>query len=115
MMNHKQTWEDLHFLAKALPKEFLHRVGQGVNNGLKIAGCLWKNVDVPKHYSELCWQNIVIGLFQMQNLNFVFVLAQEKFRMLAKHYMDKIHNKMENSNVLSYHKQKHQNKQKGAC
>jgi len=51
------------FPGKALSKRFLHSVGQGVNNGLKVVVCLGKNVNIPKHYHypELCGLNIVMG------------------------------------------------------
>ena len=52
VMNHKQILVDLLFFIS---------VGQGVNNGLKIVVCLGKNVNVSKHYQELCRQNIVMG------------------------------------------------------
>jgi hypothetical protein len=32
-----------------------------VRNGSKISVCLGNNVTVPKHYEEICWQNIVMG------------------------------------------------------
>ena len=58
-----KIWGICIFSGKALSKRFLHSVGQGVNNGLKIVVCLGKNVNVSKHYHypELCGRNIVMG------------------------------------------------------
>jgi hypothetical protein len=58
----QSTFEGFAFFpGKRLSKRLLRQVGQGVRNGSKISVCLGKNVTVPKHYKEICWQNIVMG------------------------------------------------------
>ena len=58
----QSTFEGFAFFpGKRLSKRLLRQVGQGVRNGSKISVCLGKNVTVPKHYEEICWQNIVMG------------------------------------------------------
>lgn len=49
------------FPGKKLTKGFIRRHFQDLNNGLKLAVCLGRNVNVPKQYPELCSQNMVMG------------------------------------------------------